>query len=310
VRWTVFTDPNEHAFTIDVPEGWRVQGGTRRVAANSVQHWLVAVSPDGGIELFLGHPDLRYYTVPSQWLAMSGFREGTVLPDQSVARRYLPGVTFASQWGGARIAQSCTGVSPKGARALPSRQIGNDFAAMGIRLSVSAGEAGFACNLRGAPGVGYVSAATLLAESQGSSIWIVEPVVGFIASTQQASQAAILLSHVAESFAKDQHWEARQGQTNRALSRIASDTLHAVTKSSSESFKNRSASLDRVFKGQSQTTLGVGTYQNQVTGDRFTLDSSPACYWSAAGKNPTPGNCANPPPGADWTKMQRVQPGK
>jgi hypothetical protein len=37
VRWVKFTDPVEHAFTIDVPAGWRVSGGIKRMSAVAVR---------------------------------------------------------------------------------------------------------------------------------------------------------------------------------------------------------------------------------------------------------------------------------
>jgi hypothetical protein len=301
VRWTVFADPNpnEHAFTIAVPEGWRVQGGTRRVSAVDVRPWMDAISPDGGIELFFGHPELPPYTVPNQMLEMGGFREGMVYNNQSVVLRYQPGVTFASQWGAARIAQSCTGVSRQGAGALPrpSQQIGNAFAAVGIRLSASAGEAGFACTLRGAPGLGYVFAATTLVEAQGAAMWYVQTVVGFIASAQQASQAGVLLSHVAESYAIDSNWAARQGQTTLAVSRITSETQRAVSQSISEPFWNRGAAHDRSMQAFSQAIRGVHTYSDPVTGMQRELDTRPHqwtdpsghLYWSNSSNPPSPG---------------------
>jgi len=305
----VFTDPNEHAFTIAVPEGWRVQGGTRRVSAVDVRPWMDAVSPDGGIDLFFGHPELPPYMVPNQMLEMGGFREGTVY-NQSVVLRYQPGVIFASQWGAARIAQSCAGVSRQGAGALPrpSQQIGNAFSAVGIQLTASAGEAGFACSLRGAPGLGYVFAATTLVEAQSVAMWYVHTVVGFIASAQQASQAAVLLSHVAGSYAIDPNWAARQGQTALAVSRITSETQRAVSQSISEPFWNRGAAHDRSMQAFSQAIRGVQTYRDPVTGTQRELDIRPH-QWTDASEHLYWSNSSNPPfPGA--REMPVVPPGQ
>lgn len=303
VRWERFTDPNEGAFTIDVPEGWRVQGGTHRVAANDVRPWLVAVSPDRGIELFFGQPELGSFVVPNRMSAMGGFREGMVL-NQMVVRRYLPGATFAGQWGARRIAQSCPSASRTGARALPqpSQQIGNAFAAAGIRMSVSAGEAGFACTLHGAPGVGYVFAATNLVDMQnGLAIWNVEPVAGFVASAQQASQAAALLSHVVESFKIEQNWAARQGQTTMAVSRIYSKTQQVVSQSIHDRFQNTSASQAHVWEGWDRSFKGQQPYLDPGTGKVHTLETCPYRWTDGHGHFP----CTNTdePPFPYATKM-------
>src|SRR5215472_2754721 len=52
MTWTRFTDPVEHAFTIDVPKGWQVAGGTRRMNAVEIRAGVDALSPDGAITLF------------------------------------------------------------------------------------------------------------------------------------------------------------------------------------------------------------------------------------------------------------------
>src|SRR5579863_9694063 len=49
IAWSVFTDPMEHAFTMDVPSGWSVHGGVHRISAIQVPFSVRAVSPDGGI---------------------------------------------------------------------------------------------------------------------------------------------------------------------------------------------------------------------------------------------------------------------
>ena len=72
LTWTRYTDPVEHAFTIDVPQGWRVSGGTRRMSAVDIRLGVEAVSPDGLITLFYGDADVPIFTVPSDMLEMAG----------------------------------------------------------------------------------------------------------------------------------------------------------------------------------------------------------------------------------------------
>jgi hypothetical protein len=57
----LFTDPAEHAFTIELPAGWAVDGGVRRVSDVYVPYWVRAVAPNGAIEIFFGDPDVPMF---------------------------------------------------------------------------------------------------------------------------------------------------------------------------------------------------------------------------------------------------------
>src|SRR5579863_6969441 len=62
--WTRFDDPNEHAFAIDVPAGWKVEGGLVRRGPVDLSMFLRALSPDGSILLILGDPAPAYFGTP------------------------------------------------------------------------------------------------------------------------------------------------------------------------------------------------------------------------------------------------------
>jgi hypothetical protein len=194
--WTRFTDPVEHAFTIDVPKGWRVAGGTRRMNAVEIRAGVDAVSPDGAITLFYSDPDVPIFTVPSPTLEMAGLHQGMVYsPGQGVQlliEPYMNGEQFAAGWGAQRIAEGCANVSRTGEAARPdqSRAIDTTYQQFGITTSIQAGEASFACSLNGAPAAGYVFAATEYVQNETGTMWDVKMLVGFIARQEAAVSAA------------------------------------------------------------------------------------------------------------------------
>ena len=53
VEWV---DPTEHAFTVKVPQGWTINGGTKWQGPTSVRGFVTAESPDGKIHVFLDDP--------------------------------------------------------------------------------------------------------------------------------------------------------------------------------------------------------------------------------------------------------------
>ena len=55
-QMTRWTDPTERAFTVSVPAGWRITGGTHRNAPIDARNYVVAESPDGKIKVWVNDP--------------------------------------------------------------------------------------------------------------------------------------------------------------------------------------------------------------------------------------------------------------
>ena len=73
VNWS---DPHEGAFSIGVPQGWHVIGGTYRLSATDVRSAINMGSPDGQLRVIIGDASIGLFIPPSQMLAMAGLREG------------------------------------------------------------------------------------------------------------------------------------------------------------------------------------------------------------------------------------------
>src|SRR3569833_4741944 len=103
VQWTTFTDPSDHAFTVEVPAGWQVQGSLRRFSTQDVRSEVVARSPDGSMEVFLGDQSVPFFAMPTQMTQWAGLREGSIFllgyGNNAVIARYVPGEAFAQSWG-------------------------------------------------------------------------------------------------------------------------------------------------------------------------------------------------------------------
>ena len=151
VQWSEFADPAEHAFTMQVPAGWRVQGGTIRKNPIEIPMGVTATSPDGGITIFYSDPNVPIYSVPARIMGMGGLRPGmTYNMGQGVTtviEPYMDGATFAARWGLGRIGRDCAQARLMASRARPDSTQGLDRAYAQLRTSVKAGEASFACSL-------------------------------------------------------------------------------------------------------------------------------------------------------------------
>jgi hypothetical protein len=344
IQWVTYADPSEHAFTLQVPAGWRFSGGSRRMSTIEIRSGVEAVSPDGAIILFYGDLGIPIFTLPTPLLQRAGFRPGmTYSPGYGQSFMVMPynnGQSFAANWGAMRVSRECGGAARASSRPRPdsSQGITAAYAQNGIRTSVLAGEAGFSCNLRGAPATGYVFAATELVQSQVSSLWDVKSVVGFIATNQRAAEATALLGHMVSSFAIDPNWAARQQQNAAQTDRVVQQTNQVVSSAIQANFQAeqaRSNAIMQNYQSQQNTSnmiiqggqqrsnetsnaienydenavRGTSTYVNPDTGTARTLDNEVSHqYVNPSGT--TYGTNSENQPGYGWTELQRVPAGQ
>src|SRR6267143_2842453 len=58
-----FIDPHERAFSMEIPQGWKVSGGLMRHAPTLAKSVMVLTSPDG-THIQLGDPDITLFVEP------------------------------------------------------------------------------------------------------------------------------------------------------------------------------------------------------------------------------------------------------
>lgn len=332
VRWVKFVDPVEHAFSIDVPAGWRVAGGVKRMSTVDIRSGVEAVSPDNTIDLFYGDPNVGVFTPPSPMLAAGGLRQGmTYSPgygNNFLIEPYLNGQAFSAQWGQSRVAKDCTNVKRTGARARPdaNQAIDMAYAQGGARTSILAGESSFSCNLRGTPGAGYVFAATELVQTQVSSLWDVKSLVVVVSAAQRSSTAYALLGHMVASFAVNPQWQIAQNQTAAQTSRIVAQQNAFVSNAIIQNGRTLQSTSDMIVQGgaaRSQATTNAienydqkavrnsGTFTNPDTGTTFyNVDTTQPYHFVDNSNMVHNSGAAAAPAGSGWHPLQQVPSGQ
>ncbi len=144
VKWT---DPKEGAFTVEVPVGWQVAGGTKRVGPTDVRRSVVAQSPDKAMTVIIGDVSLPTFLTIGPLEQSMGAREGTQAPGNgnfvAVYMHYMSATEF-NKW---YIENALTSVMndvealksqdfPQGARSVEA----------GLRRSMAGGA--FKCNVQ------------------------------------------------------------------------------------------------------------------------------------------------------------------
>ncbi|MDD5543334.1 MAG: hypothetical protein PHX83_09175 [Acidobacteriia bacterium] len=285
VRWD---DPREHAFSVDVPEGWMANGGMFRFASVDTRPVVDAASPDGTIHITGGDKDIPPFTMPNQMLAFAGFREGSWYSPgygvQMMVRRYQTGAEFVRSYVESKIAPQCIGLVFDETRDRPdiSRAINAiyaQFSNSGVRTQLSTGETAFHCQSRGQPMNGYYLAGTMSTLMTGNGLWNVQILYGFLAPSAQTRQAQAILEHMVQSFQYNPQWSAMQSGIAMQTSKIVTQTNNEITNMIDSSYWNRQKTLDEISRRRSNATLGVEDVIDPLTGDQMKVESGSNYYW-------------------------------
>jgi len=217
--WTMFHDPLEKAFTIDVPQGWTVKGGLFRLGYSDYRPMVDLQSPDGQISIRLGDVSIPTYSVPNQFHP----EEGSVLDlgaqIQMTVARYRSGREFAALYARARFSGTCQALVPQAVAAAPPVPDQPEEAA--VKQS-SGGQVAYSCD---GGRTAYAYAKTALYPA----FWQVHSLASFVAPSDQVPSARAIVEHCAKSFKLADGWiqyqkkldqEALQYQKRRQQGRV------------------------------------------------------------------------------------------
>lgn len=287
-HWQVFSDPNEGAFRVEMPQGWKLSGGTVRHNALQFRNWASAISPDGATSLGLNDPVEPSYIAPSPLLAAAGFRVGSLYSGGGgttyIIAPYETGVQFAVSWGRRKLQAVCSAIKVVAER--PRADLSSQLNELTMHFGVTHdfGEATFVCDRNGIVVTAYAfTGTTRIGGPNGQGgLWYADTIEAFLAPRPVAGLAAGLLSHVVKSVQLNPGWIARQSQANMDVSRIATQTNAAISDSIMRDWQERGATVDRVLEEGSRARLGIDVYTDPVTGAQYTVANTHKYYWTNA----------------------------
>jgi hypothetical protein len=299
-----FTEPSEHAFTIEVPRGWAVLGSLMRRGALQLSPFVRTLSPDKMTYLMVGEPTLLTYTPPNATTLRLGWREGSLhnggLGGTTMLLRYVPGAQFARLYGQTALAGLCPQMHFEGTQERP------DFAAAAdpliptsIPSTATGGEASFTCRHGGADMVVHVDAVTRA--DRNNIMWNVIFLRALMAPRSVAPAAEQLLEHMTTTFRYDPNWVHLQDE----VSRRSADAIRAQVAQAQRDEQAVILKLnatDENFSSIDDIVSGYSTYKDQQTGQTYKLSNTNPGKWVGDGGRiiSTPDN--NPPP---WTPSVR-----
>lgn len=202
LAWTQFTDPFEQAFSLQVPQGWKVQGGLFRIGFSDERTMVSIKSPDGQIEIRFGDISVPSYTPPNPYHVREGEPYDLGAQAQMVVEHYRSGPDYAVMYAHSRFAQVCR--NPQ----TPSTVVDFSFAdAIPVKGDkVSSGQIEYLCQTDAGPRIALVYAKTVLAPP----IWQVPTLVSLLAPPDRLDYALSVTHQSAQTFRLSQQWMARQ----------------------------------------------------------------------------------------------------
>jgi hypothetical protein len=291
VQFASWTEPKEHAFTVDVPRGWQVVGGVSWHSQTDAQGFLRATSPDGKVQIFIGDPDLLPRQVPMQVYGRPFGREGQqfAIPTGGVGvwQRYATGAQTAQQHiMGHRLCQNArvvwSGDRPEETRSLQASLV-SMARQYNARVTASAGDAGFLCD----DAQGYVFAATVMAASATNNVvaaWGVITLAGFVsADPMQSMQARVITEHMMATMKADPAWSRNFEEVNRRVTGNYISMQNATMDLQNSASRSASNDLSRLnhpnagVPSRTSSTSDSRNSTNTIMGTRDVCDAIGRC---------------------------------
>jgi hypothetical protein len=313
VSWIQFQDPMEHAFGVEVPQGWTVRGGLFRLGYSDERPMVDLRSPDGLIEIRLGDVAIPSYTLPNQYHAYEGEVYDLGAQARLIVARYRSGPEFAVLYSHARFGSNCRNPQPGPADAgfavpdyLPQEQSASQS---------SAGQIAYRCETQSGKRVAFAYTKTALYQG----IWQVPTIVSFVAPPEKAAMARTLLLHCVHSLAIAPAWleyqkhmdaEGLQYQRLRQQGRLRDlqaqvqqfETRMQAIQNQVNAFEQHQAAQAAQVESFTNVLTGVTPTIDPLTGEARNVWTGPnANYWvNGLGEVVN----ANSAPSAGWRQLQ------
>lgn len=283
-------EPNEGSFSCPVPQGWKVEGGTKRFSPFDVRSEIAVTSPDERVLIRMGDYWIPLMRVPDALVQSMGFREGgwygTPGIDQALIMRYLPSTTFLTQFYLPQRVGPVTNVRTRDLpQVSPKAQVeaGASMGMLGVR--VDAGEITFDCQGEKGPRKGYGFIQTELLGGgplmPNIGTWRVSMFHGYLAQPEMEPLAQNILTEMVAGCQVDPNWGMAQVRTAGQISNILSQSNNEITGIISQTHDNVSRSQDRIREKWSRVNRGQVAIEDPTTGQRFEVPSGGNYYWRA-----------------------------
>ncbi|HEV2491018.1 MAG TPA: hypothetical protein VGT03_14525 [Candidatus Acidoferrales bacterium] len=324
LRFVNWEDPRENAFSMEVPQGWQIIGGSYRLTATDIRNGVTMVSPDSRIRVIVGDSSLGVFTQPNAMLSYAGLGEGghQMLGDgtQLEIRRYIPGPQFARSYAQAFSQRQCPDLRIESNNARPDLASGFLQSAYGEGMAnaqLTAGDVAITCNLNGNSVRGFLAVATILPFPGQASLWYVYRLYGYVAPPEREKEAEAVYQQALRSWHINPEWQAQEQQLAnqavqqdnarsqqiraRAMQAIQDDQRH-VSDTIVKGYEERSKIYDEISRRRENAILGEVDVIDPESGTRYKVDNFSDYHWMN-NEQYMVGTSTHTSPGPDWREL-------
>jgi hypothetical protein len=285
-KFITYKDPNEGAFTLRVPKGWKVEGGVVRPYIDAAIALEIKKDAAGitAISYFAPLPPL--FAEPNEVLSMAGFLEGSRYnPSYGAAQdmivyHYLPGQSYIKQWLLPQIKQNYPDTKILSSRDRPDL-LKSVPPIPWLEVSQDCAEAVIEGTVEGTKVKGKIIVFTQLIRPPGmrSGMWQAN-VLLYNAPPKKLEQLEAIANKMKDTFRVDPAWSLREAQEQIRRSQIISQSADAVARIIRQTYENRSAALDEISRKWSNAILGRVDLVDPETGEvNWGVPSGSNYYW-------------------------------
>lgn len=291
VTWVKFEDPFEHAFELEVPQGWTAKGGLFRLGFSDQRPMVDLRSPDGKINIRLGDVSIPTYVVPNQFHQREGEVYDLGAQAQMVVAKYRTGPEFAVLYSRGRFQSLCR--NPQADQADVDFSLRDYLPADMNATRSSSGQIAYRCETHQGPAVAFAYSKTALY----GQLWQVPALLSFLAPPAQVALARSVIQHSAESFQINPQWkvyqqrmdaegqlyqQARQRQRMAALAQQVQqfEARMRVMQEQVNAFERRQNAQAAQVKGFTDALNGITPTYDPLTGEhREVWTGTKSGYW-------------------------------
>jgi len=315
ITYRKFVDPTEHSFSVDVPVGWKVEGGMYRPVSIDARPWVKVVSPDDLMVAFIGDGKIPPYSMPTALGAQLGYGVGSKYGGGEV-RSYIPARKYVEQYARNSLKKYISNIQVVEAHDHP------DIAqTMNGTVGATRSEASsikFTGQYGNIPAVGYYLASTKATVAYGAGMWWVTLIAGELSPADRSQLGLEIICHMISTFQLDPVWKGESVANAGAVSRQYTAASQAVSKSivdrywsqqaanesNNAAYWQRQAVQDHAADNFSDYIRGQQTVQDPGSGNQYKVNYGPQYHWIDGGGNVMGTDYSAP--GPEWRQLMAV----
>ena len=285
-EFITYKDPNEGAFTLKVPRGWKVEGGVVRPYIDAAVALEMKKDAEGITAISYYAPLPPLFAEPNETLSMAGFIEGSRYnPSYGVAQdmivyHHLPGQSYIREWLLPQIKQNYPD-----AKILSSRDRPDLLKSVPqipwLEASRACAEAVIEGTMEGTKVKGKIIVFTQLTRPPGmsSGVWLAN-VLLYNAPPPEFEQLEGIVNKMNDTFRIDPAWSVREAREQMKRCQIISQSADEVARIIRQTYEKRSAVMDEISRKWSNAILGRVDLVDPETGEiDWGVPSSSNYYW-------------------------------